>query len=66
MKWAENGEKMRKKKYDNSLLKTELIEKNKPAKMRQPVPGHFECPQCLDYLNPMWDYCPWCGQRVEG
>lgn len=43
----------------------ELIEKNRPAKMRQPVPGHFECPQCLDNLNPMWDYCPWCGQRVE-
>jgi len=23
------------------------------------------CGNCGTSINTMWDYCPWCGQRIE-
>ena len=43
----------------------ELVEKNRKQKMSKPNPNAYCCPECGEVLNPMWDYCPWCGQRVE-
>lgn len=25
---------------------------------------NYNCPVCGEKLDPMWDYCPWCGQPV--
>ena len=49
---------------DNVIEIEELKEKNRKQKMSKPKPNVYCCPECGEELNPMWDYCPWCGQHV--
>lgn len=41
-----------------------LKERGEKQKMHKPNPNVYLCPECGEALNPMWDYCPWCGQHV--
>lgn len=54
--------------YENTDMKPEEIEKlkekNCKQKMSKPNPNVYCCPECGEALNPMWDYCSWCGQHV--
>lgn len=42
----------------------ELKEKSTAQKMHKPNPSVYCCPECGEVLDPMYDYCPWCGQHV--
>jgi len=42
----------------------ELKEKGTTQKMHKPNPNVYCCPECGEALDPVWDYCPWCGQHV--
>ena len=42
----------------------ELKEKGTTQKMHKPNPNVYCCPECGEALDPIWDYCPWCGQHV--
>ena len=49
----------------------DILEKQIPQK---PLPkeasifgnSYYPCGNCGEQLkSPMWDYCPWCGQKIE-
>ena len=48
----------------------DALEKQRPIK---PGPKELDiagvpcipCGNCGTSINTMWDYCPWCGQRIE-
>lgn len=42
----------------------ELKEKNTVQKMYKSNPNIYCCPECGEEIQPMWSYCPWCGQHV--
>ena len=42
----------------------EMEDRNKVQKMYRPNPNIYCCPACGENIEPMWGYCPWCGQHV--
>lgn len=56
------------KKYEDTGLTPEEImemeDRNKVQKMYRPNPNIYCCPACGENIEPMWGYCPWCGQHV--
>lgn len=46
----------------------ELKEKTAPKKIITNIPGvEYECPYCreTEFVNPIIEYCPWCGQKLD-
>ena len=56
------------KAYEDTGLEPEEImemeDRNKVQKMYKPNPNIYCCPACGENIEPMWGYCPWCGQHV--
>lgn len=44
---------------------TELQCGDKLMKAYKPTPNITLCPECGEALEPVWSYCPWCGQHFE-
>ena len=46
----------------------ELKDKAIPKKVITSIPNlEYECPNCMetDGINPMLEYCHWCGQKLN-
>ena len=68
--WAMADLRERLKKYED--LGTveeiqEIKEKVTPIKIKESLPNMYECPYCgeTEFISPLIEYCPWCGQKLD-
>ena len=66
--WRITGDKS----HEAVNMSIEALEKQIPQKLGSKVLDYLgrarpECGNCGEVIeDAMWDYCPWCGQRIGG